>query len=111
MPEVVRSFLKTGDKSLRAAAWAADRDATGDYESLRAAAWTAARDAAWAAERAAARAAAWAAERAAARAAERAAAWTAAWDAARATARDAQNEKLREMVEAEWMSQWGLKEE
>ena len=44
-PDVVRRYLESGDESLRAAAWAAARDA--------------ARDAAWDAARDAARAAAW----------------------------------------------------
>jgi len=70
-PDIVVRYLKTGDESIRDAAW----------DAARAAARFAARDAAWAAARAAARAAAWDAARAAARAA--------AWDAARAAARDA----------------------
>lgn len=66
-PDVVRQYLETDDKSLRAAAW----DAA--WAAARAAARDAARDAAWAA---------WAAARDAARAA----AWAAAWTAARAVA-------------------------
>ena len=53
-PEIVLNYLRTGDESIRAAAWAAARDS----------AWAAAWDAAWAAARAmladAAGAAAWA---------------------------------------------------
>ena len=75
-PEVVKTYLTTGDESLRAAA----RDAA--WAAARAAAW----DAAWAA--------AWDAAWAAARAAARAAAWDAAWDAAR----DAQNRRLLAMI-------------
>jgi hypothetical protein len=67
-PDVVKRYLRTGDESLRAAAWAAAWDAA------RAAAWDAARAAAWDAARAAAGDAAWDAARAAA--------WDAAWDAA-----------------------------
>lgn len=43
MPDVVRRYLETGDKTIRDAAWAAARDAAW------AAAWAAARDVAWAA--------------------------------------------------------------
>ena len=107
-PEVVRKFLKTGDESLRAAAWAAARDA----------AWGAARDAAWAAAWDAARDAvrAVAAARNAARDADAAvaAAWDAARDAARATTGDVvlagadgagekQNRRLVAMIrKADW---------
>ena len=83
-PPVVRDYLQTGDKSLRAAAWAA--------------AWAAARDAAWDA----ARAAAWDAARAAAWAAATAAARDAAWDAAWDAARDAQRKHFQSLVDAEF---------
>jgi hypothetical protein len=89
-PEIVRQYLTTGDESLRAAAWAAARDAAW------AAAWAAARDAAWAAAWAAARDAAWAAARAAAWAA----AWDAAWAAARAAAWAAARQRFNGMVRA-----------
>jgi hypothetical protein len=79
-PDVVCDYLMTGEESLRAAAWAAARDAAG--AAARAAAWAAARDAAGAA----ARDAAWAAARDAAGAAAWDAARDAAWDAARAAA-------------------------
>ena len=83
-PDVVRKYLKTGDKKLRDAASAA----------------------AWSAASSAAKYAAWSAACAAARAAARAAAWDAAWDAARAAARaaawdaarDAQDKHLQRMV-------------
>jgi hypothetical protein len=94
-PEIVKQYLATGDESIRAAAWAAARDAAwaaawaAARDAAWAAAWAAARDAAWAAARDAARDAAWAAERDAAWAAERAAAWAAARDAAWAAERDA----------------------
>jgi len=123
-PEIVRQYLETGDETIRAAAWAAARDAAraaawdaasaaasaAARDAAWAAAWAAARDAAWAAAwaaaRDAARAAAWDAASAAARAAAwdaasaaaRAAAWDAAWAAARDAARDAQNEQLERMV-------------
>ena len=83
-PTIVREYLETGNKELRAAAsnaaWAAARAAASDAASN--AAWAAARDAAWAA------------------------AWAAAWDAARAAAsdaawaavRDTQRETLEKMV-------------
>ena len=87
-PPVVSQYLETGDESIRAAAWAADRDAArdadraaardADRDADRDAAWADARDAAWAADRAAARAAAWAA----------------AW----AADRDSQRAKLESMV-------------
>jgi hypothetical protein len=73
-PEVVVTYLKAGDESLRAAA----------------------REAAWAAAGATARAAAGAAARAAARAAAGDAAWAAAGDAAR----ERQNRRLTSMVAA-----------
>jgi hypothetical protein len=77
-PAVVVKFLKTGDPSLRAAAWdvagdvtrAAAWDVAGDV--TRAAAWDVARDAAWAA----------------AGDVTRAAAWAVAWDVARDVAGD-----------------------
>jgi hypothetical protein len=56
-PAIVKQYLKTGDDSIRAAAWDAARDAAMD--AARAAARAAARDAAWAAAWDAARAAAW----------------------------------------------------
>ena len=56
-PDIVVRYLKTGDESIRAAAW----DAA--WAAAWAAAWDAARDAAWAAAWDAARAAAWAAAR------------------------------------------------
>ena len=87
-PEIVIRYLKTGNKSIRAAAedaawaavWVAARDAA------RATARDAARDAAWATAWVAARDAAWAAARATAR--------DAAWDAAR----DKQKGRLTAMV-------------
>ena len=87
-PKVVIKFLKTGDKSLRAAAWDAARDAawSAARAAARAAAWGAARDAAWAA--------AWDAVRDAARDA----AWGAAWDAARDAVWVAQNKWLTREV-------------
>ena len=96
-PDVVLTYLLTGNENIRADARDAARDAA------RAAAWAAA----WDAARAAARAAAWAAARDAARAAARAAAWAAAWtdarDAARAAAWDvpwaAHEKQLLKMVE------------
>lgn len=79
-PEIVVRFLRTGDESIRDAAW----------DAARAAVWSAARDAAWAA--------AWAA----ARDAERDAAWAAAKAAAKSAARDAarkkQNDRLDRMI-------------
>ena len=114
-PDVVKTFLETGQEDLRDAAraaaaqtaaqdaaWAAARDVAQDAAwAARTAAWTAARDmaqdaawaartAAWTAAQDAARAAAWAAW---------AAARNAAWDAARDAARDEQNKKLTEMLE------------
>ena len=59
-PQVVVDYLRTGDESKRAAAWAAAWAAAS--AAARDAASAAARDAAWAAARDAARAAAWAAE-------------------------------------------------
>jgi hypothetical protein len=93
-PQIVIDYLKTGDESLRKAAWDAARAAA------RAAAWDAARDAAWAAAwdaaRAAAEDAARAAAEAAAEAAARDAAEAAAWDAAR----EKQNRRLTSMITA-----------
>ena len=83
-PDVVTRYLKTGDESLRDAAWAAARAAV--------------RDAAWAAAWAAARAAAWDAAWAAAWAAAWDAAWDAAWAAARDAARAKQNNRLTQMI-------------
>ena len=77
-PDVVRQYLETGDKLLRAAARAAA------WAAARAAAWDAAGAAAWDAARDAAGAAAWDAARAVAWDAAMAAARAAAWDAARA---------------------------
>jgi len=79
-PDVVIQYLKTGDESLRVAAWDAASDWAAARDAARAAAW----DAAWAAAWDAARAAAsdWVAARDAARA------------AARVAARDAQNRRL-----------------
>jgi len=71
-PEIVVQYLKTGDESIRDAAW----DAVGAAE----------RDAARAAERDAARAAVGAAERCTG---AWDAAWNASWDAAQAASRDA----------------------
>ncbi len=81
-PPVVREFLETGREDLRAAAWAAARDAA--WAAARAAAWAAAWDAAWAAARAAARAAA----------------WDAAWAAAHQSASDLLESMF--LAEAEW---------
>ena len=75
-PDVVVRYLKTGDESIRGAAWSA--------------AW-AARDAAWDAARIAAWAAAWNDAMSAARSA----AWADALDAARAAARDATRRRQR----------------
>ena len=76
MPQIVRSYLETGDESIMAAA--------------RAAAWAAASAAAWDAAMDAASAAAWDAAMDAARAA--------AMDAARAAARAAQNAHFESML-------------
>ena len=76
-PEVVVRYLKTGDESIRDAAWDAAR-----------AAWDAARAAACAAARDAARDAAWDA------------AWAAAWDAAWDAAREKQARRLGAMLAA-----------
>jgi len=102
-PEVVVRYLKTGDESIRDAAWAAAWAAAGDAardtagDAARAAAWdaagAAARDAAGDAAGDAAWAAAWAAAGDAARDTARAAAWDAAWDAG-----TAQNRRLTSMV-------------
>ena len=101
-PDVVRRYLKTGDESLRNAAWASARNAA--WASARdaaeasagaaalAAAVDAARDASRASAWASAEASAWASARAAAKYAAKYAAWDAAkyaakyaaWDAARA---------------------------
>ena len=87
-PDVVVRYLKTGDETIRDAAWAAAGAAARAAEAAAWAAWAAARAAAWAA---------WAAAWDAARAAE-----AAAWDAARAAARDAaraaQNDRLTKML-------------
>jgi len=93
-PDVVVRYLKTGDESIRGAAWSAAWAA-------RDAAWDAARIAAWAAASAIARDVAWdtrdaamSAAMSAARSAANAAAWDVAWDtrdASRAAAWDAAN--------------------
>jgi hypothetical protein len=87
-PDVVARYLKTGDESIRAAAWDAAWYAAwyAAGDAARAAAW----DAAWAAARAAAWYAAWDAAGAAAGYA----AWAAAW----AAARDKQSKRLYRMV-------------
>ena len=116
-PDVVVRYLKTGDESLRDAAWsaawaarAAAMDAAWAASSAEAAAWSAARPDARAdamdAARGAARDAAWDAARDAAWAAARSIGWDAArsvgWDAASAIARDAallrQRVRLARMV-------------
>lgn len=79
-PDIVVRYLKTGDESLRDAAWYAASDAARD----------AARDAAWYATWAAAKDAAWYAAWAAARAAAR--------DAARDAALDKANRRLTRML-------------
>lgn len=84
-PEVVKRYLKTGDESLRAAAW--DAAGVADWGAARAAA----RDARGArGARDAARFAAGVAARYAAR--------DAAWDASLAAARERQNERLHRML-------------
>jgi hypothetical protein len=111
-PAIVKQYLETGDKSIRAAARDAALDAAAldaAWDAARAAAW----DAAWDAVRDAALDAAWDAARAAALDAAwdaaRAAAWAAAWDAARDwdAAWDAAIEKSRakflEMVTAAFL--------
>jgi len=97
-PAIVIEYLKTGNETKRAAAWAAARAAAGD--AARAAAGAAAWDAAWDAAWAAARAAAMAAAGAAAWAAAVAAAWDAAWDAAWAAAEKNQEQRLVKMAQA-----------
>ena len=105
MPPIVRTYLETGDESIRAVAKAAAWDAARDsaWDAARAAAWDAARAAAWDAAWDAARAAAWDAARAVAKAAAWAAAWDAAWDVARAAAwaaaRDAQNTHFETLLQ------------
>jgi hypothetical protein len=89
MPFVVRQYLETGDKSIRAAAW----DAA--WTSAMATAWASARDAASAAARAAANDAARAAANDAASDAAGAAASDAAGAAASAAARAAANDAAR----------------
>ena len=75
-PEVVLQYLRTGDETLRAAAWDAARAAAraAAEDAARAAAWDATEDAGWDA------------------------AWAATWDAARDAARDAQNKKLEAYI-------------
>lgn len=96
-PDVVVEYLRTGDESLRAAAW------------------TAAGDAAWAAARTAVRAAAKAAAKAAVRDAVWAAVWaaarTAAWTAAGDAAMDKQNAELERMVLEAMRAQGGGSDE
>jgi len=82
-PDIVIKYLKTGDESIRTAAWDAARDA--------------ARDAAWVAAGVAAGAAAGAAARDAARDAAKAAAWAATG----AAAREKFNRRLTSMVSRE----------
>lgn len=73
-PDVVRTYLTTGDESLRDAAWDTARNAA--WDTARAAAWAATRYGAWNGARAAA--------------------WNGAWDTARAM----QNERLTGMLMA-----------
>jgi hypothetical protein len=104
-PEVVREYLRTGDETLRDAAWVAAKNAARDAAKI--AAWAAARDAAktaaWDAAEIAARAAAAAREATAAvRDAARAAAWA---TAARAAA-------ARDFARGvEWSSLWSKQRE
>ena len=122
-PDVVVRYLKTGDESLRDAAWsaawaarAAAMDAAWAASSAEAAAWSAARPDARAdamdAARGAARDAAWDAARDAAWAAARSIGWDAArsvgWDAASAIARDAA--LLRQRVRLDRMVNQAFKE-
>jgi hypothetical protein len=90
-PAIVKQYLETGDKSIRAAAWDAARAAAGG--AARDAARDAAGGAAWSAARGAAWSAAWGAAR------------DAAWGAARDAARDAKltefNAVLEQMLTAE----------
>ena len=101
-PDHVVKYLKTGDESLRDAAWAACEAARAPAWTS---AWTSARDAAWASAWNAAQASAWDAARDAA--------WDAAWAsardardaaraAARAAAREKQSRRLTRMVVAEF---------
>jgi len=98
-PDVVIQYLKTGDESLRAAAW----------DAAWAAAWDDARDDARAAARDAAQAVArdaeWAAAQAVAQAAALAAAHDAAQAAALAAARAKQNRRLTQMLHKLWRTQ------
>ena len=100
-PAVVLKYLRTGDETIKAAAWAAAGDAAraavGDAAG--AAAWGAVRAAAWGAVRAAAGDAAWAAAWAAAGDAARAAAWGAARVAAGGAARVAAGVKQKRRLE------------
>ena len=100
-PAVVLKYLRTGDETIKAAAWAAAggavRDAAGDAAG--AAAGGAARAAAWGAVGAAAGGAAWVAAWAAAGAAARAAAWGAARVAAGGAARVAAGVKQKRRLE------------
>lgn len=109
-PEVVRRYLETGDKKLRAAA----REAVAARDAARYpakdAAWYPARDAALYAV--AARNAAWASASTAARASAWASAWASASDSARASARAAaqadQSARFNSMVNAAFEAQEGL---
>ena len=92
MPPLVRSYLETGEESIRAAARDAARAAAWDAAST--VAWDAASATASATARATARATAWAAARATAWSAAYATASTAAWDAAW----DAQNAHFESML-------------
>ena len=106
-PDIVIRYLKTGDESLRDAAWSAAGDAVGDAvgDAERYAEWGAAWSAAWAAARNAARSVGWGAGWAAAMAAARNAARSVGWDAASAIARDTalqgQRVRLARMVTQE----------
>ena len=91
-PDVVVRYLKTGDESLRDAAWSAAWDARSAAWDTMSAAWSAAMDVAWSAAWSAAWAAAWdtrAAAMSAAMSAARSVGWAAAWDAARSVGWDA----------------------
>ena len=109
-PPVVLQYLRTGDESIREAAydaaWAATEDAArvatwaAASDAARAAASDAARAAAWDATWAAARAAAWAAAGAAVRATAGAAVRAAARTAAGAAARKRQNRRLAKLLTA-----------
>jgi len=93
-PEIVLQWLRTGDESLRSAAWSAARSAA------RSAAWSAAESAAESAARSAARSAAESAAESAAWSAARSAARSAAESAAWSAAESAAEDKLVKMVMA-----------